>query len=119
MRTILAILFLLLYFGNTYICTWLFPYDANEPTTHHLYAKWWGARDVIYELMFVIILVSPLAKESKYYKAVFSSAAFLVLFSIVDKIQGITQYNFHDVYVVLFALLIFYYVYKFYKKKKK
>ncbi len=119
MRIVLIILFAALYLGNSHICTYLVPYDYNDPSTYHLYEKWWQVRDVIYEVMFLILLAIPLYKRSKVSRAILFALGLLIFFSAVDKLQGVNEYHFHDLFILLVSIIAAFEAYRYYASRKK
>ena len=102
MRLFLTILFILLYVGNEIICVLVYP----DVSTHDVWLEYDALKKQINEVIFGIALLIPLCKKSFISKLFIYGAVMLVLGSIIDKIQGLNQYHFHDIVLIIGSFVI-------------
>ncbi len=107
MKAALLLLFVLLWYGNSHICGWVYPYDYDKESTWGNFENWYYLRDQIYEFMFLVLASTGLYKNSRLSKAVASGIVVLLGASVVDKlIMGVFDFQIHDVYVFIAACLV-------------
>jgi len=108
-RNILILLFIIMYFLNGYIATYLVP-DFN--VEYDKYVEMIQLKDKLYEIMFLIVLAIPLFKKTRLSKALTVGTLLLVGASLIDKsVHHTYSYHVHDIVVIvgsLFAILIVY-----------
>lgn len=124
MRLFLIILSGVLYFSNTKICLWLYPYDFADKSTHHLYDGFLMAKYTMYQTLILILLVLLSVTELKrkgtrwYLFVAYLVLSIFVSVNIIDISQGITTYHFHDIVVVFMAFVLSRGIYLKYKKRE-
>lgn len=110
MKNALIILFIILWFSNFYIASWMHP----EYLTNH---SVWDARvidrEIIFEYMFFILLFLGIFKASKLSKSLTVFASVLVASSLIDKhIHLQTTYTYYDPVVILFGIFLATFIYR-------
>ena len=109
MKKLLIILFIALWFTNYLICGWVFP---EHKTDYLAWGEFVVLREIIFEIMFFILLISSIFRPSREAKALIVGTSVVVALSIVDKITGILTYAYTDIIVITFAVFAGLYVYR-------
>ncbi len=95
-----VIAFLAIWFLNSHVLLYFFPY-----TTADEYYRFIAARNVVYEAMFLSLIVAIYLQSSGIVKAMACFAMILVAASVIDKaFFKITDYLWSDLVLVLIAL---------------
>lgn len=116
MRSILAILFIILYFSNYHISEGYYPL-VNEDWQE--FKGFWQLRSKIYELMFLVLVLVVFTKKTALSTGLFAFAGTLVIGSVIDKwLLNIYGYDLHDLIVIPFGVLLGTYVYARQRRKK-
>lgn len=112
----LIVLFMVLWYSNSYICTYFHPYDANDQSTYVYFERWYYLRDMIYEAMFFVGVGAIIFKPTTLSKTVARFGFVVIGASVMDKwFEGVFDYAWYDplVWVVGAA-----YAFKYYWNEK-
>ena len=109
MKNILIISFIILWFSNYWIAGYIYP---NFKSDYIEWGKFISLREVIFEAMFFILLISSIFRPSREARAMIVSTSIVVGLSIIDKITGVLTYAHTDIIVVSFAIFAGLYIYR-------
>jgi len=109
MKNILVILFIVLWFSNYWLAAYFYP---NYKIERLAWDGYMVLREMIFETMFFILLISSIFKPSRESRALIFATSVVVALSIVDKMSGVLTYAKSDIIVIAFAVFIglFYYL---------
>jgi hypothetical protein len=110
MRIVISIIFILLYFGNYQITSWIVPGDLSD---YDVWLSWYDTRNVIIQFMYMVGASIALTKKSLMGNSLVVFAVVLISCGAVDKIQGISTYHIHDILAISISIIfsIAYYTY--------
>lgn len=102
MRIAISIIFILLYFGNNPITSWIVPGDLND---YDVWLSWYATRNIIIQFMYMVGASIALTKKTLIGNSLVVFAVVLISCGVVDKMQGIFDYHIHDILSITVAFL--------------
>ncbi len=108
-KKVLIISFIVLWFSNYWICLYLYP---NYEIDKLQWGKFNTLREIVFESMFFILLITSIFKPSRETRALILATSVVVGCSIIDKITGVLTYAYSDIIVVAFAVFVGILVYR-------
>lgn len=109
-RTIILIIFSLLYFFNYEICNYIFTGGVDALSLEEWVQsgdEWTSLRYNLYELMFLLVLISSFITQDKYTRSTTLLITTIIIFSLIDKmISGIVTRHIHDIVIIGFAFFV-------------
>jgi len=107
-----VIVFIVFWFSNSFILQQFYNVEDYYGWVAFVKTRW-----IVYESMFLILIVTLFMKLAHLEKALLCFISILIAGSIGDKLLGVNSYMYGDIVLVSLSLIISFFVWRKYRKK--